>query len=80
MDRRDDLLVAGAAALGTLFVVAVSVLLSTGGTYVRALPLVVYFAYTVVHDPERGGLDQARVWIGLTGAVTLLTLVLLWVS
>jgi hypothetical protein len=75
MDRTDDLLVAGAAALGTLILVAVSVLFSVGGTYTRALPLVVYFAYTVVHDPDRGGLDRPRTWIGFTGVVTLATTV-----
>ena len=75
MDRTDDLRVAGAAALGTLLLVAVGELYAVGGVYSRGLPLAVYFLYAVVHDPERGGVDEVRTWIGLAGAVTAATLV-----
>jgi hypothetical protein len=75
MDRTDDLVVAGAAALGTLILVVVSVFVSVDGIYTRALPVVVYFVYTVVHDADRNGRDRPRTWVGLTAVVTLATMV-----
>lgn len=80
MDRTDDILVAGAAALGTLILVAVGELYSVGGIYSRGLPLSVYFVYAVVHDPDRDGVDRVQTWIGLAGVVTLATLVWFFVA
>lgn len=74
MDRTDDLRVAGAAAIGTLILVVGGELYAAGDVYTRGLPLAVYFLYAVVHDPERGGLDVVRTWVGLAGAVTAATL------
>lgn len=75
MDRTDDIVVASAAAAGTLVLVAVGELLSVGGSLIRAVPLSVYFAYAVVHDPERGDWDRVRTWVGLAALLTLVTLV-----
>lgn len=75
MDRTDDLVVAGAAALGTLVLVAVSVFASVDSIYTRALPIVVYFVYTLVHDADRNGFDRPRTWVGLTVVVTLATMI-----
>jgi hypothetical protein len=70
MDRRPDLIVAAGAAAATLAVVAAGELLGgVGGPLLRALPLSVFFAFTVVHDSERGGLDRPRYWVALAGAV-----------
>lgn len=70
MERRDALTVAAASTGGTLVLVGVSEALSAGGPLLQMLPLLVYFAYAVVHDPKRGGPDRLRNWLGLVGLVT----------
>lgn len=75
MERIDDIKIAVAAASGTLVLVAAGELRSAGGPLLKMLPLLVYFAFTAVHDPERGGLDRLRNWVGAVALVTLAALV-----
>ncbi|MFB6095782.1 MAG: hypothetical protein ABEJ74_00145 [Haloferacaceae archaeon] len=74
MERVDDVKVAVAAASGTLVLVGAGELLTAGGPLLKMLPLFVYFAFVPVHDPERGGFDRVRTWIGGVALVTLAAL------
>lgn len=75
MDRRGDLFVAAGAVVSALAIVLVGELLGgVGGPLLQSLPLFVFFAFSAVHDPDRGGLDRPRYWIALSALVALVSI------